>query len=166
MKTILRAQVLNPYRSKVPKGFYSALKGHTGTDLNYKYEDLPSPITGKVLRVAQGATKQIEMGNVLYIEDAYGNVHVFAHLDKIFKELGDKVTRGEIIAKTGNSGSRTTSPHLHYEIVTGKPINLIDRIMTRKELPFKGYNTDPLLYLKNLYFKYNVDLDGKDIKTI
>ncbi len=167
MKTLLRANILNGYRSHRPVGFYSALRGHTGTDLQFTFEDFPSPVTGQIIAIHAGATKQHEMGNVVFLKDLLGVVHVFAHLDKIYKNLGDQVVRNDVFAMSGNTGSKTTAPHLHYEILTFKPINLIDKIMYRPELAnvFKGYNTDPMLYLKNLYFKYHIDLDGKQLVT-
>lgn len=163
MKTILRATIVNNYRSQTPRGFYSRIKGHTGTDFRYQFEELPSPVSGKVIFTAH----QSEMGNVMYVEDSLGSIHVFAHLSEFVKKLGDKVTRNEIIAKTGNSGSKTTSPHLHYEIITNRPYRKIpDSLMSRSLGGFKGYNTNPVQYLKDLYFKYHVDLDGNLITNI
>ncbi len=167
MQTLLQAAILNGYRSHVPAGFYSLLRGHTGVDLEFTFQDFPSPVTGKIIAIHAGATKQVEMGNVVYLLDSMGACHVFAHLDKIYKNIGDSVARNEVFAKSGNTGSRTSGPHLHYEIMTFKPINVIDKIMYRKELAgvFKGYNTDPILYDKNLYFKFHIGLDGNALKT-
>jgi len=72
MKYILKAKIINGYRAKGKR--YSKVRGHTGVDLDYRYEDLPSPITGTVSLI----TKQKEMGNVLYIKDLNGFTHVFA----------------------------------------------------------------------------------------
>ena len=159
---ILRAQVLNPYRSKRPIGFYHIVKGHSGVDLKYIYQDLPSPVTGVIVDIL----KQNEMGNVIYLQDSIGTIHAFAHMDSIIVKLGEKVARNQILGKTGNTGAKSTSPHSHYELITTKPVNFIDNIMTRTLGKFKGYNTDPILYLKALYFKYHVDLDGNAITNI
>ncbi len=160
---ILRAQVMNSYRSHRPLGFYNAVRGHTGTDLKFLHENLYSPITGKVVLTLN----QPEMGNVMYIEDSLGNYHVFAHLDKFIKQVHDQVTRNDLIAITGYTGSKTTAPHLHYEIICPKPFRpLIDWVMKRNELAIKGFNTDPVLYLKSLYFKFHVNLDGEAITSI
>ncbi len=158
MIPILRAKVLNSYRSKTPKGFYSKLRGHSGVDLKYNYVDIPSPITGHVLAIKT----QTQMGKVLYLIDTLGSCHVFAHLETLYCKVGDKIIRNQIVAKSGNSGSITTNPHLHYEILLKEPESIWLRIMYRPELAgvFKGYNTDPLKYLSKLYFKYNVNLDG------
>lgn len=154
MKYILKAKIINGYRAKGK--FYSKVRGHTGEDLNYKYEDLPSPVTGVVLL----AVKQNEMGNVLYIKDLNDYIHVFAHLEVFKVKKGDKVLRNQIIAKTGNTGTATTGAHLHYEVLTPKPRNPIDVIMYRKELMFKGFNTDPTNYIWDLYKLHNLDADG------
>lgn len=41
---------------------------------------------------------------------------VYKHCEKILKSIGDRVDSGESIAIVGNSGSRTTGPHLHFEL--------------------------------------------------
>ncbi len=167
MKTILTTKILNSFRSHKPRGFYNLIKGHTGIDLNYKVGDeLPSPITGKVIKISQGVTKQQEMGNVLYLQDAFGNIHVFAHLSEVLVEIGQTINRNDIVAKTGNTGSATTAPHLHWEVISSRPLRFIDRIMSRSLMGFVGYNTDPVIYLKDLYYKFHVGIDGQNITNI
>lgn len=158
-KQIINAPILNPYRSKTPRGFYNAIKGHTGLDLKYVNEELPSPVSGEVV----GLLKQREMGNVMYLEDKQGSVHVFAHLSQFKKNLHDQVKRGDIIAITGNTGAKTTAPHLHYEILTPKfkvePLtgrSIGDYLMTRQLYSFKGLNADPLWYLQTLYKYFKI----------
>jgi len=163
MKTVFNSKVINDYRSHVPKGFYNAIKGHTGVDLEYSYENLFSPVTGEVV----GLTTQTEMGRCIYLRDVKGTVHVFAHMSAISVSLHAKVKRDDMLGITGNTGSRTTKPHLHYEVIctstSVQKSSPYDFIMTRKELPFKGFNRNPLKYLAQLYEEYGVIIpDAKD----
>lgn len=60
-----------------------------------------------------------------YVVIQHGNSYKtrFLHLSKILVKRGQKVTRGQRIALSGNTG-RTTGPHLHYEfIIRGRPVN-------------------------------------------
>jgi murein DD-endopeptidase MepM/ murein hydrolase activator NlpD len=63
------------------------------------------------------------MGNMLTIRHGHGIVTRYGHLSKIFKKVGAKVKRGDLIAHVGNTG-RSTGPHLHYEVLlSGVPVN-------------------------------------------
>jgi len=60
-----------------------------------------------------------------YIVIQHGNTYKtrFLHLSKILVKKGQKVSRGQRIALSGNTG-RSTGPHLHYEfIIKGRPVN-------------------------------------------
>jgi murein DD-endopeptidase MepM/ murein hydrolase activator NlpD len=55
------------------------------------------------------------MGNVIATRN--GNIYaLYAHLSRSLKELGDKVEAGELLALSGNTGTATTYPHLHFEM--------------------------------------------------
>ncbi len=57
-------------------------------------------------------------GNCLEIVDGRTGRHaIFLHLEAVPKEMqaGRKVKKGEIVAKSGNSG-HSTAPHLHYQL--------------------------------------------------
>ncbi|EGQ9170415.1 peptidoglycan DD-metalloendopeptidase family protein [Vibrio cholerae] len=62
-------------------------------------------------------------GNYVVIQ--HGNTYMtrYLHLSKILVKKGQKVSRGQRIGLSGNTG-RVTGPHLHYElIVRGRPVN-------------------------------------------
>lgn len=154
MKTILQSVLVQCYRNKRP--VYNRVCGHTGIDLRYRYESLPSPISG----VVTGYYEQNQMGNVLYVKDRWSNTHVFAHLSSVNFLVGQEVNRGEVLGTTGNTGSVTSGPHLHYEVVTPLPRMTKDLVMVRWLPGAKGFNTDPIVYLKELYDFYKVPYDN------
>lgn len=62
------------------------------------------------------ATYDDGYGNYIVIEDEKGFVTKYAHLDSIDVTVGQVVTKGTPIGKTGNTGSSTGS-HLHLEVL-------------------------------------------------
>ena len=57
-------------------------------------------------------------GKLVLVRHANGYVSAYAHNGEIDVKPGDKVKRGQTIAKSGASGN-VTSPQLHFEIRKG-----------------------------------------------
>ncbi|MFZ1536880.1 MAG: M23 family metallopeptidase [Chromatiaceae bacterium] len=55
-------------------------------------------------------------GRTVEIRHTNGLVTRYAHCKKQLVEVGDLVTKGQVIATLGNSG-RSTGPHLHFEVL-------------------------------------------------
>ncbi len=65
-------------------------------------------------------------GNRVTIDHGYGYKTIYAHLERIHVDKGQKVKRGEVIGTLGNTG-RSTGAHLHYEVkLHNKPIDPIN----------------------------------------
>lgn len=80
---------------------------------------LVSPVNGTVVF----SDERIVTGGTLIIEAAPGVYSIFYHLSKRLKSVGDVVSVGEIIARSGSSGY-ATGPHLHWEVrMNGIPIS-------------------------------------------
>ena len=63
-------------------------------------------------------------GYSIIINHQENYVTKYLHCSTLLKKNGDIVRQGELIALSGNSGSESTGPHLHFEIwKDGKPIN-------------------------------------------
>jgi len=63
------------------------------------------------------------LGKAVYISHGYGITSRYGHLSKIEVTPGQKVKRGDLIGRVGNTG-RSTGYHLHYEVhVDGKAVD-------------------------------------------
>ncbi len=54
-------------------------------------------------------------GNIIIVRHIGGFISVYAHNEANLVREGQAVSRGEVIARVGNTG-RVTGPHLHFEI--------------------------------------------------
>lgn len=62
-------------------------------------------------------------GYVVYINHADGRQTRYGHLSKVLVSVGDKVSQGQKIALSGNTGV-SSGPHLHFEmLINGKQVN-------------------------------------------
>ena len=87
-------------------------KFHNGIDINCDFgTEIRSPGDGKVIAVERRAG----FGLIVEIDHGFGYRTIYAHLSKSLVKNGIAVKRGQVIAKSGNSGL-STGPHLHYEI--------------------------------------------------
>jgi murein DD-endopeptidase MepM/ murein hydrolase activator NlpD len=93
---------------------------HAAYDIaNREGTQIISPANGVVTFVG----KKGPYGNLLIIDHGYGLVTRYGHLKSIDVKKGAKVSRGDIVAKMGNTG-RSTGPHVHYEVrLNGVPVN-------------------------------------------
>jgi len=65
-------------------------------------------------------------GLAIEIDHGFGYRTIYAHLSKTLVREGQNVKRGDIIAKSGNTGL-STGPHLHYEVLhNGENLNPVE----------------------------------------
>ncbi|MEW6560490.1 MAG: M23 family metallopeptidase [Pseudomonadota bacterium] len=113
-----------------------------GTREMHEGVDFAAHIGTPVPSVAEGRVKfagvQSGYGNVIKINHAGGFETVYAHLSSIAVKPGQTVSEGQIIGKTGNSGT-STGPHLHFEFhVAGRlvdPLRMASYVPQGKPLP-------------------------------
>ncbi len=91
---------------------YGTMKFHEGMDFAC---NVGTPVyatgDGTVVRAEWASS----YGNLVEIDHGYGYVTRYAHLSEFLVKPGQKVSRGEIVAKSGNTG-KSTGPHVHYEV--------------------------------------------------
>ena len=93
--------------------FTGKWKFHQGFDIsNREYTPVYAPADGIVVNTMVNGN----LGEFLVINHGYNTVTRYGHLAKYEVSVGQKVKRGDLIARIGNTG-RSTAPHLHYEIL-------------------------------------------------
>lgn len=69
------------------------------------------------------------LGKAIYLAHGYGLTTRYGHLSQIDVKPGQRVKRGDVIGRVGNTG-RSTGPHLHYEVrVDGQPVDPLAYIL-------------------------------------
>ena len=87
---------------------------HTGLDMGVvEGTEVLAIMSGSVIITNKGDTGY---GNYIVINHGSGFVSIYAHLSEIMIEKGNYIEKGEVIAKSGNTGN-STGPHLHLEII-------------------------------------------------
>jgi murein DD-endopeptidase MepM/ murein hydrolase activator NlpD len=109
--------MVSPIAGKTPSTKYKQVgrwwsKGyHTGVDYAV-------PVGTDVLAVADGVIENANWGRsygTQLVQKLDGGWFIYAHLSKTLVKPGDKVSEGQVIAKSGNTGN-STGPHLHAEL--------------------------------------------------
>jgi murein DD-endopeptidase MepM/ murein hydrolase activator NlpD len=98
---------------------------HPGLDISGK---LGQPIQAPADGVVEGASFTGDYGNLVTLNHGFGLSTRYGHLSRFAVVPGQQVQRGQVIGYVGSTG-RSTSAHLHYEIlVNGRltnPLNLL-----------------------------------------
>lgn len=89
--------------------------------------DIGAPLGSNVLAAEAGVVLTAgyngSYGYYITINHGGGYVTLYAHNSKLLVKSGDKVTRGQVIAKCGSTGN-STGPHIHFEVqVNGGLVN-------------------------------------------
>lgn len=115
-------------RTSSPFGRRKAPK--KGASTYHKGIDWATPVGTAVVASSGGTIARAGWGSgygyVVYINHADGKQTRYGHLSKVLVKAGDKVSQGQKIALSGNTG-RSTGPHLHFELlVNGSAVNPLD----------------------------------------
>jgi hypothetical protein len=139
-----------------PNGFYSSIGwlGHNGIDFGcYEGDPVEAVCDGVIEFVGPGNNHWLLSGGgnaILLRNDSLGVMFEYLHLSRFEVSQGQSVSRGQVIARSGNTGT-STAPHLHIGAI---PINGVD--------VNNGYRgrIDPTPYL---YGSMNPDYAGSGI---
>jgi murein DD-endopeptidase MepM/ murein hydrolase activator NlpD len=89
--------------------------------------DLAGPVGTSIYATADGVVGRSEWaggyGNLIELDHGKGIQTRYGHLSSSMVRAGQRVKRGDLIARMGSTG-RSTGSHLHYEVrIDGKPVN-------------------------------------------
>jgi murein DD-endopeptidase MepM/ murein hydrolase activator NlpD len=100
---------------------------HPGLDISADYGQPVRATADGTIAVAE---RSGSYGNLVEIDHGYGIVTRYGHLSRFRATAGQQVHRGDVIGYVGSTG-RSTSPHLHYEILlNGKLTNPLKLLAT------------------------------------
>lgn len=114
--------------------FYKVTKFHEGIDFT-------ASVGTEIYSTGDGTVVSVERsrggyGNCIIVNHGFGYQTLYAHLSKMDVRRGQKVKRGQVIGRVGNTG-KSTAPHLHYEVHKGSksidPINYFFNDITPEE---------------------------------
>jgi murein DD-endopeptidase MepM/ murein hydrolase activator NlpD len=117
-----------PVRGPVNSDFGKRSSPWAGTGAEHHSGlDIGAPRGTPVLAPAPGtvvfAGNHYEYGITLIIDHGHDIKSLYGHLSRVDVAIGRQVSRGQVVALTGNTG-RSSGPHLHYEIqVAGQAVN-------------------------------------------
>lgn len=117
----ISVQLTSPYGERLDPVTRDVITFHHGMDMR-------APEGTQVLAAFNGVVEEAasgeELGNYVIVNHGCGIKTLYGHLESYQVSAGDKVEQYDSIARSGNTGSRTTGPHLHFGVyINGKSVN-------------------------------------------
>lgn len=117
-----------PVRGKVISKFGSKPDGSHNDGVNFAVPPGTAVHAAEEGTVAYAGNELKGFGNLVLIRHSGNWVTVYAHNDQLLVKRGDTVRRGQLVAKSGRSGS-VQQPQLHFEVRQGsKPVDPFEHL--------------------------------------
>jgi len=107
-----------PARGRVISGAGAMSNGQQNDGINLALPEGTPVHAAEDGVVAYAGSELKGYGNLVLVRHSNGFVTAYAHASEILVKRGDQVRRGQVIAKSGQTGN-VTSPQLHFEIRKG-----------------------------------------------
>ncbi len=107
-----------PARGRVISGAGAMTNGQQNDGINLALPEGTPVHAAEDGVVAYAGSELKGYGNLVLIRHSNGFVTAYAHASEIMVKRGDQVRRGQVIAKSGQTGN-VSSPQLHFEIRKG-----------------------------------------------
>lgn len=130
---------------------------HAGVDIGFRKSESDNQVfahssgvvtaTKSGLGRIPGSTGTLSYGNYIDINHENGYMTRYAHLNKVYVKVGERVNEGTCIGTIGDSGN-TTGRHLHFEVfLNGERIN--PEPFLTEEFPIRSENVEYRVHTKN-----------------
>ena len=111
-----------PSSSRITSNFGDRESPTEGASSNHKGIDISASTGADIIAAADGevviSTYSYSAGNYIMLDHGGGVSTVYMHCSKLLVGVGEKVAKGQVIAKVGSTGYSTGS-HLHFGIRSG-----------------------------------------------
>lgn len=107
-----------PVRGKVTAGYGAKTNGKANDGINVAVPEGTPVKAAEDGVVAYSGNELKGYGNLVLVRHSNGYVTAYAHASELMVKRGDTIKRGQVIAKSGQSGE-VGSPQLHFEIRKG-----------------------------------------------
>jgi len=112
-----------PVKGRIISGFGTRPDGSHNDGINVSVPQGTSVMAAENGVVAYSGNELKGYGNLVLVRHANNWVSAYAHNDELLVKRGDKVRRGQVIAKAGASGS-VSQPQVHFELRKGsRPVD-------------------------------------------
>ena len=117
-----RYRVSSPFNPRRKHPITGRISPHNGVDFAMS---TGTPVLSTGDGVVTRVVNHPYAGKYIEIQHSGQYVTRYLHLSRSLVRRGQKVKRGQQIAKSGNTG-RSTGPHLHFELrIKGRPVNAL-----------------------------------------
>lgn len=107
-----------PVRGRVIAGYGAKTSGKQNDGINVAVPEGTPVKAAEDGEVTYAGSELKGYGNLVLVKHANGYVTAYAHASELLVKRGEKIKRGQIIAKSGQTGE-VASPQLHFEIRKG-----------------------------------------------
>jgi murein DD-endopeptidase MepM/ murein hydrolase activator NlpD len=107
-----------PVRGRVVTGYGAKTNGKSNDGINVAVPEGTPVKAAEDGVVAYSGNELKGYGNLILVRHSNGYVTAYAHASELLVKRGETIKRGQIIAKSGQSGE-VGSPQLHFEIRKG-----------------------------------------------
>lgn len=162
------SRVLATQQNKITRGFGN---GHSGVDLGWQTtqtDGILAHTDGTVVFCQtgygnnQGATGNASYGNCVKLQHGNNYYTLYAHLSSVTVSYGQKVKKGDVIGRMGNTGN-SYGTHLHFEVRKGASTCIDPAPYINADLP--GNPTEPDEPIVETPVNYKVKITATDLNV-